>query len=151
MRLIQHKKEAWWFYRVVSLVYDRWVNPLFWTPGMRDRALAMACLEDRSLRTIDVGAGTGLTTEGIVAHLGPAGVTLLDQSPHQLARAGGKAALARCRMLLGDAERLPFPDDSFDRYVSAGSNSESFTRFYLRVWLLFFLEQALLPLAVVTG
>src|SRR5215210_1507891 len=31
VRLMQHKTEAYWFYRVLSLVYDRWVNPLFWT------------------------------------------------------------------------------------------------------------------------
>ena len=38
MRLIQHKKEALWFYRFVSPVYDRWVNPLFWTPPLRSAA-----------------------------------------------------------------------------------------------------------------
>ena len=31
MRAIQHKAEAYWFYRVVSVGYDRWINPLFWT------------------------------------------------------------------------------------------------------------------------
>jgi nucleotide-binding universal stress UspA family protein len=46
MRLIQHKKEAYWFYRFLSLVYDRWVNPLFWTPAMREQALALARLDD---------------------------------------------------------------------------------------------------------
>ena len=46
---------------------------------------------------------------------------MLDQSPHQLARARRKPALAACRKLLGDAERLPFEDGAFDRYVSAGS------------------------------
>jgi MPBQ/MSBQ methyltransferase len=39
MRLIQHKREAYWFYRVLSLGYDDWINPLFWTPRMRDAAL----------------------------------------------------------------------------------------------------------------
>ena len=39
MRLIQHKREAFWFYRFLSLGYDRWVNPLFWTPAMRALAL----------------------------------------------------------------------------------------------------------------
>jgi MPBQ/MSBQ methyltransferase len=121
MRLIQHKREAYWFYRVVSLVYDRWVNPLFWTEPMRAQALAPARLHDRALETLDAGAGTGFTTEGIVEHVAPERVTMLDQSPHQLARAAAKPALAACRRLEGDAERLPFPDDRFDRYVSAGS------------------------------
>jgi MPBQ/MSBQ methyltransferase len=121
MRLIQHKREALWFYRFLSLGYDDWVNPLFWTPAMRERALSAARLTARDLETLDAGAGTGFTTEGIVARVDPARVTMLDQSPHQLARAAKRPALRSVRRLLGDAEALPFEADSFDRYVSAGS------------------------------
>ena len=121
MRLIQHKKEAYWFYRFLSLGYDRWVNPLFWTPAMRAQALEQARLDHADLEVLDTGAGTGFTTEGIVERVRAAGVTMLDQSPHQLARARSKPALAECEKLLGDAEALPFGDDAFDRYVSAGS------------------------------
>lgn len=120
MRFIQHKQEAYWFYRVVSIVYDRWVNPLFWTAAMRDRALELARLS-ADLEVVDVGAGTGFTTEGIVAHVAPTAVTMLDQSPHQLAQARRKPALAAVEKHLGDAEALPFQTDRFDRYVSAGS------------------------------
>jgi MPBQ/MSBQ methyltransferase len=120
MRLIQHKREAYWFYRFLSLGYDRWVNPLFWTASMRASALEAARLAP-GLRVLDAGAGTGFTTEGIVAHVEAAGVTMLDQSPHQLARSRAKPALADCPRVLGDAENLPFSDDAFDRYVSAGS------------------------------
>jgi MPBQ/MSBQ methyltransferase len=121
MRFIQHKKEAYWFYRVLSPLYDRWVNPLFWTPAMRSAALELARLDDRRLRTVDVGAGTGFSSEGIAERIEPAAMTLLDQSPDQLRRASRKPALAGCRMVLGDAERLPFATDSFDRYISCGS------------------------------
>ena len=121
MALIQHKREAYWFYRFLSLGYDRWVNPLFWTPRMRDAALEPARLDDPGLKVLDAGAGTGFTTEGIVRHVHPSSVTMLDQSPHQLARARAKPALADCPKVLGDAEQLPFEDDAFDRYVSAGS------------------------------
>jgi MPBQ/MSBQ methyltransferase len=121
MRLIQHKKEAYWFYRFLSFGYDDWINPLFWTPRMRDSALAAARLDRPDLDTLDVGAGTGFTTEGIVSRVAAARVTMLDQSPHQLARAARRPALAACRRLLGDAEALPFEAGSFDRYVSAGS------------------------------
>jgi MPBQ/MSBQ methyltransferase len=119
--LIQHKREAYWFYRFLSVGYDRWVNPLFWTPAMRDRALDAARLDDPGLATLDVGAGTGFTTEGIVQRIAPANVTMLDQSPHQLARARAKPELAACAKVQGDAENLPFPDDTFDRVISAGS------------------------------
>ena len=47
MRLIQHKKEAYWFYRFLSTGYDRWVNPLFWTAAMRTAALDAARLDER--------------------------------------------------------------------------------------------------------
>jgi MPBQ/MSBQ methyltransferase len=121
MGLIQHKREAYWFYRFLSLGYDRWVNPLFWTPAMRAQALEAARLDDDDLLTLDAGAGTGFTTEGIVAKVRPDRVTMLDQSPHQLAQARRKPSLDGCTKLLGDAESLPFSDDAFDRYVSAGS------------------------------
>ena len=47
MRLIQHKREAFWFYRFLSMWYDRWVNPLFWTTAMRGVALEEARLAHR--------------------------------------------------------------------------------------------------------
>jgi MPBQ/MSBQ methyltransferase len=121
VRFIQHKAEAYWFYRVVSLGYDRWINPLFWTEAMRDDALALARLDRPDLETVDVGAGTGFTTAGIVATVAPERVTMIDQSPHQLARAARKRALDRVARRLGDAEDLPLATDAVDRYVSAGS------------------------------
>src|SRR3954451_17777602 len=121
MRFIQHKAEARWFYRVVSLGYDRWINPLFWTAPMRDAALALARLDDPALEVVDVGAGTGFATEAIVHKVAPERVTMLDQSPHQLARARRKRALSGVTKMIGDAEALPFATDSCDRYVSTGS------------------------------
>jgi MPBQ/MSBQ methyltransferase len=88
---------------------------------MRDEALEHAGLDDPGLSTLDVGAGTGFTTEGIVSRVEAANVTMLDQSPHQLAHADAKPALANATKVLGDAEQLPFETDRFDRYVSAGS------------------------------
>ena len=118
MRLIQHKREAYWFYRFLSLGYDRWVNPLFWTPAMRELALEKADLAPGQT-VLDTGAGTGFTTEGIVARVDAASVTMLDQSPHQLARSRTKPALANCPRVLGDAENLPFGDDEFDKVISS--------------------------------
>ncbi|MEN0006287.1 MAG: methyltransferase domain-containing protein [Bacteroidota bacterium] len=121
MRLVQHKKEAYWFYRFLSMFYDKLVNPLFWTPQMREHSLDLAQLDDPTLTVADVGSGTGFTTEGIVDRVPAKQVTCLDQSPHQMSHAKAKEALQDCTFLLGDAENLPFETNEFDRYVSAGS------------------------------
>jgi len=118
---MQHKKEAFWFYSYLSIFYDKLVNPLFWTKKMRDDSLLIAQLDQANISVIDVGSGTGFTTEGIVRHVSPQQVTCVDQSPHQMSKAKVKPALQGCIFQLGDAENIPFPNDTFDRYVSAGS------------------------------
>ena len=92
-RLIQHKHEAWWFYRYLSQVYDHIVNPGHWTVDMREDALEPALLHVAAkrrlspLKVIDVGGGTGFSTTGIVEAGVPAeNVTLVDQSPRQVPR-----------------------------------------------------------------
>lgn len=119
-RFIQHKKEAFWFYRFLSIVYDHVINPGHWTEDMRDEALEPAELTDRRMIVVDVGGGTGFTTLGIVKHVDAKNVTILDQSPHQLAKAKQKEPLKECKFIEGDAEDLPFRTDYADRYVSAG-------------------------------
>lgn len=88
---------------------------------MRSRALALARLDREDLQVIDVGSGTGFTTQGIVEFIAPENIDCIDQSPHQMRKARRKKDLKGCRFQLGDAEEIPFPDDYFDRYVSAGS------------------------------
>jgi len=119
---MQHKREAYWFYRYLSIFYDKLVNPLFWTARMREKALDIGYWdEEGDLTVIDVGSGTGFTTEGIVSRVPATNVTCVDQSPHQMGHAKAKPELAGCTFQLGDAENIPFGDDTFDRYVSAGS------------------------------
>lgn len=121
--LIQHKREAFWFYRFLSIVYDTIVNPFHWTKDMRDKSLQQAKLSSaqRNYKTVDVGGGTGFCTEGVIQYVDPQHVTLLDQSPHQMAKAKAKPSLKGVTFVEGDAENLPFPTASFDRYTSAGS------------------------------
>lgn len=88
---------------------------------MRTEALQPAKLDSPDLKVVDVGGGTGFCTLGVVESVKPENVTLIDQSPHQLAKAKAKPALKGVTILQGDAEDLPFATDSFDRYVSAGS------------------------------
>ncbi|CAA7043504.1 unnamed protein product [Microthlaspi erraticum] len=91
------------------------------TEDMRDAFLEPADLSHPDLRVVDVGGGSGFTTLGIVKTVNAKNVTILDLSPHQLAKAKEKEALKECKFLEGDAEDLPFPTDYADRYVSAGS------------------------------
>lgn len=42
---------------------------------------------------VDVGGGTGFCTQGIVQTVSPINVVLMDQSPHQLAKAKKKPDL----------------------------------------------------------
>ncbi len=55
---------------------------------------------------LDVGCGTGL----ILRHL-PEGSTGIDLNPRHLARA--KAYVPSAHLVIGDAEHIPFPDNSF--------------------------------------
>lgn len=50
IRLIQHKEEAFWFYRFLSIVYDTVVNPGHWTEDMRTDALSVAELNNPNLK-----------------------------------------------------------------------------------------------------
>ena len=69
---------------------------------------------------LDVGCGTGFATEGLLERTEH--VSGLDQSAHQLEKAYAKfGKRGPVRFYRGDAERLPFVDDSFDVVWSSGS------------------------------
>lgn len=118
MGVLEHKGRARIFYKYLSTVYDR-VNPFVWTEGMRAEALEAfdAGPDDRVL---DVGCGTGFATEGLLRASGD--VHGLDQSIYQLEQAFEKfGKRGPVQFYLGDAEHLPFRDDTFDALWSSGS------------------------------
>jgi ubiquinone/menaquinone biosynthesis C-methylase UbiE len=118
MGLLEDKARARIFYKYLSKVYDR-VNPLVWTAAMRDEAIAMVDIEQTD-RVLDVGCGTGFATEVLIEESGD--VHGLDQSRHQLERAWTKLGKHDpVSFYRGDAERLPFADDTFDVVWSSGS------------------------------
>jgi demethylmenaquinone methyltransferase/2-methoxy-6-polyprenyl-1,4-benzoquinol methylase len=118
MGVLENKARARLFYKYLSKVYDR-VNPFVWNEAMRTEAIDMMEL-DPDDRVLDVGCGTGFGTEGLLRETEH--VHGLDQSVHQLEKAWAKlgkhdpVAFAR-----GDAERLPYKDDTFDALWSSGS------------------------------
>jgi arsenite methyltransferase len=75
-------------------------------------------------RVLDIGSGAG--TDSLIAAqmVGPEGrVTGIDMTPEMLAKARSAAAAmgaTNVEFLEAEAERLPFPDESFDVVISNG-------------------------------
>ena len=84
-------------------------NLRFWAPLFVDAAGI-----ERGHRVLDVGCGTGGYSIAIAA-LASAEVTGVDESERFVARARNGAGPAD--FVVGDAERLPFADASFDRVL----------------------------------
>jgi ubiquinone/menaquinone biosynthesis C-methylase UbiE len=118
MGVLEDKSRARVFYKYLSTVYDE-VNSFIWTEQMRREALGLLSI-DRDDRVLDVGCGTGFGTEGLLKHADT--VHGLDQSTDQMERAWEKFGKhGRVRFYRGDAERLPYKDDTFDVAWSSGS------------------------------
>ncbi|WP_396613930.1 methyltransferase domain-containing protein (plasmid) [Haloferax sp. S1W] len=118
MGVLENKERARLFYKYLSKVYDT-VNTFFWTEEMRGEAMDLVEIEPDD-HVLDVGCGTGFATEGLLQHTEH--VYGLDQSVHQLEKATEKfGTRGPVQFYRGDAERLPFADDSFDLVWSSGS------------------------------
>ena len=117
MGLLEDKSRARTFYRYLSKVYDR-VNPVFWNEDMRDECIELLGVSDDD-HVLDVGCGTGFATTGLLEHTHH--VEALDQSLHQLQKARDKEELVDVDFVRGDAENLPYADETFDAVWSSGS------------------------------
>ncbi len=73
----------------------------------------------RNRRWLDIGCGTGVFTEQVIRRCSPAAVVGVDPSAEQLAFARGRGELSRVEFHVGDAQDLPFSDNSFDIAVMA--------------------------------
>jgi SAM-dependent methyltransferase len=87
--------------RLAGEIFLNWLAPL---PG---------------LRWIDVGCGSGAFTELLVERCAPAEVQGIDPSEAQLAFARARPAARVAKFRRGNAEVLPFSEDSFDAAVMA--------------------------------
>ena len=115
------KQRALNFYRIFSAVYD-FVSPYLYTNTMRNEIVNQIKIGD-DLRVLDVGCGTGYTTLGVLNRRDVSEVVGLDMNPLQLNKAVRNLHSKKARLSIsrGDAENLPFIDDSFDAVISVGA------------------------------
>jgi len=115
------KRRAMVFYQVFSKVYDL-LNIFFYTDTMRNEVADLANIRQGS-HVLDVGCGTGYTTEAVLKRLEHGEVIGIDLTPQQLGKAARNLNPERARLSLsrGDAENLPFKDEAFDAVVSVGA------------------------------
>ena len=102
--------------------YDRAAPSIFGRFGAR---LAEQVPLATDARVLDVATGTGAALLPVARRLGPGGsVTGIDLSAGMLAeaaRAVREEGLSNVHLLKMDAERLDFPDNTFDAVLSANS------------------------------
>ena len=97
-------------YRIWAPIYDYSFGVLAW-PG---RSLAVQKLNEAEGKVLEIGVGTGLSLPRYKPSLD---VTGIDLSPDMLAKAEERVEslkLPRKTLLVMDASRLSFPDESFD-------------------------------------
>ncbi len=115
------KKMALAYYDILSSVYDV-LNPSFYTLSMREEMVKLID-NDQPMRVLDVGCGTGYTTTGILRLRQVCEAIGIDQNNRQLQKAARKLTPEKPRISLsrGDAENLPFKDETFDAVISVGA------------------------------
>ena len=100
--------------RLFAASYDRLIARIE-DAGLRERRRALVA--DLTGDVLEIGPGTGLNIEH---YRRAARVVLVERNPHMTRRLRARAAAASVRVEIveGSAERLPFPDESFDAVVS---------------------------------
>jgi len=117
---LANKRRTILFYGVLSKIYDI-INPFFYSNAMRKDMVELASIR-QGFRVLDVGCGTGYTTEAILDRLTLGEVIGVDLTPSQLRRASRKLKRKNVvNFVRGDAENLPFKENAFNAVVSVGA------------------------------
>jgi demethylmenaquinone methyltransferase / 2-methoxy-6-polyprenyl-1,4-benzoquinol methylase len=110
------KREALELFRALPRRYDLLSAALSFGQDPRwRRALVSAVAPVPGAHVLDVATGTGMVAAELLARHGDCTIVGIDQSEQMLA--GARARFAgdhRVELVRGQAERLPFADDSFD-------------------------------------
>lgn len=97
--------------RIFAALYDRMLAGTE-EAGLRERRRAL--LARARGRVLEIGAGTGLNLD----HYGPEVSELVLTEPEEAMARRLRARSTRGQVVEAPADRLPFPDDSFDSVVS---------------------------------
>ena len=111
---------VWWRKNPSACPY----NQRFWVqaphPGITRKRLLEALVLSPGERVLEIGPGTGYYTFDIAQALAQGQVDIFDVQQEMLThvmREANRRGVTNVRPTLGDAQRLPFPDDSFDAVV----------------------------------
>ena len=82
-------------------------------------------------RVLEVSCGAGGGASYITRNLGPASYTGLDLNPASIAKCRDRHRLPGLDFVQGDAQNLPFPDESFDAVINVEASHQypDFPRF----------------------
>jgi ubiquinone/menaquinone biosynthesis C-methylase UbiE len=97
----------------MPVAYEQYLVPVIFRPFAEDLAARAAALQPR--RILELAAGTGALTAGLLAGAPSAEVTATDLNETMVAFGSARAPGAVWRQ--ADAQRLPFPDGGFDLVV----------------------------------
>lgn len=111
-----HKREALELFRGLPRRYDLLSSLFSFGQDPRWRSALVAALSPvRGAHVLDVATGTGMVSAELLARHPDCTIVGLDQSAEMLAGARARfAGDARVELVEGQAERLPFADESFD-------------------------------------
>ena len=104
----------------MALVYDSErlaAAYAFDRPSVHGQILRSAHLSRRADRALDVGCGAGLSTAALM----PLARRVVGLEPFSAMLVHRQAVAPQARFVIGQAERLPFADRSFDLIAAAGS------------------------------
>src|SRR5215831_14414658 len=96
--------------------YDRYMGR--WSRAIGEKFLAWLD-PPPNRRWLEVGCGTGVITELILAHAAPAQIVGIDPSPQQVEHATRTVTAPAAEFRIGTAIDLPFAAGEFDVVVSA--------------------------------
>ena len=118
---LMNERRTMSFYRIFSRIYDI-VNIHFYSDEMRTQATELAEIKE-SGNVLDVGCGTGYTTEAIIKASKYGNVVGADITVQQLKKAEKKLRhkYIETNLIISDVLNLPFRDNSFDAVVSVGA------------------------------